>query len=82
MNKKIKWFIAWHILSRSRSLCWADVILWADGVRDELITGGADECRKDRDTCGTCYCGKFMTREYKDAQRQSSKDIDELWGIG
>lgn len=60
MIKRIKYFIV-NLLDRSPNVCWADLVLWAEGRQSFLMA-----LREFRNlTCereGIAYCGKcYMT---------------------
>ena len=66
-----RWWVAYQ-LNRLPNQCWTDLVSWALGwnkARDERRSpwspiGGS--CRDGVTQCGTCYCGKIQSREFKE----------------
>lgn len=61
LANRLRWRLAYILNRRSRRLCWAELVTWAQGstrLRD-TVTGG--QCRRESLTNEGhgCWCGKF-----------------------
>ena len=67
-NRKelFRFFIA-RILDKSNRFCWAHLVGWALNPRNMPLRDcmNSEECRRDAERRGYCYCGKFYKKEDK-----------------
>ncbi len=67
------WLLSW-LSDHNQEYCWAQMVLWKLYGDERTRWRRTEECRADCAKDGCCYCGKFMTPEYR--AQQNAAPID------